>query len=301
MDYKKIFDDFEKRYGEKCSAAFFIGKPLIFFSKPALTLGCTVSTGGALAVLPRRDGRLIVQVTGSDFFLSCNACDFKNNNDKRIVRLLLRAEKYGVTTGGAMLLFCRDTELDLPAEPLLLCAMRSFCRGAEDACELIKHFDSFEENMIALSSKKDRATIFDGRSVSYAPLPDSQVKIVLCHTAFDGHIKQRADSSAAKDALGALSSGDIEKFGELLNRETEALLSKNKLKATDHLFRTARQLGDAYGSGILEDGGIFSIVKNSRVDTFMHNLGAEYEKHFGKCPDFYVTRTEDSGISIPVS
>ncbi len=300
MNYKKIFTDFEKRYGEKCSAAFFVGKPLIFFSRPALTIGCSVSTGSVLSVLPRRDGRLIAQVSDSDFFLSCNTNEFKNNRDKRIVDLLMRAEKYGVSIGGAMLLFSQSTELSVPNEPLLFCAMRSFCQGAEDARELALHFDNFEENTIAVTSKKDRVTVFDGKNVQYAPLPDSQVKIVLCHTGDDEPVKHRPETVSAKDALSALSSGDIAKFGELLNRETNAVLSKNKLKRTTSLFRTALRMGDAYGSGILEDGGIFSIVKNSRVDTFMHNLGSEYQKHFGNCPDFYVTRTEDSGISIPL-
>lgn len=300
MNYKKTFADFEKRYGEKCSAAFFAGKPLIFFSRPALTIGCCVSTGSALLVLPRSDGRLIAQASGSDFFLSCNTNEFKNNRDKRIVDLLLRAEKYGVSVGGAMLLFSQSTELLVPNEPLLFCAMRSFCRGAEDARELTLHFEKFQENTISVTSKKDRITVFDGKNVQYAPLPDSQVKIVLCHTGSEEPVKHRPEVVSAQSALSALSAGDIEKFGELLNRETEAVLTKNKLKQTTALFRTALKMGDAYGSGILEDGGIFSIVKNSRVDTFMHNLGSEYEKHFGSCPDFYVTRTEDSGISIPI-
>ncbi|MBO5060107.1 MAG: hypothetical protein J6C82_04255 [Clostridia bacterium] len=300
MNYKRICTDFEKRYGGKCEELFFTGKPVIFFSRPAMTVGCSVSVGGCVALAKRSDERLVVQFSDSDAYLSCNKLDFKYNKDKKIIDLLLQAEKYGVKVGGAAILMYYNSELSHPFRPMMLSALSGFCDNAPQPAELIKHFDGFEKNMICVSSRKDTLTIFDGQRLQYAPMPDSQVKIVLCSIKEKSLIKHRAEDGTAADAVTALHRGDIERFGALLNKETELLIKKNKLRSTEKLFKEAVGLKDAYGSGILEDGGIFSVVKNSRVDAFMHNLGTAYEKQFGARPRFYVTRTEESGTRIPV-
>lgn len=298
MDYKKIFTDFEKRYGESCENAYFIGKPITFFSRQGFTVGTSVSTGGVIVLSKRDDNRVIVEFSDSDDFISCNKIEFKYHKDKEIIKYLLDAQEYGVDVGGVRILMYYNTSLDVPKLPLLFSALGDFCKNAPKACELIKHFDNFCENMLALSSRKDCVTVFDGQRVQYLKLPDSDVKIVLSNIGEKISISKIPQDSSAKDGTDALLRGDLEKFGKFLDKDTKWILENNKVRGVKKLFDAAVRLGDAYGSGILADGGIFSVVKNNRVDTFMHNLGAEYEKHFGARPDFYVTRTEDSGVSV---
>lgn len=299
MDYNKIFTDFEKRYGEKCQSAYFVGKPITFFARSGITIGCAVSVGGVLALSKRSDNRLIAEFSDNGDFLSCNILDFPYNKDKKIINTLLQTEKYGVKIGGARLLIYHNTSLTHPFEPLLFTSLSGFCGKVPPASELIKHFDNYEQNMLCISSKADCVTVFDGQRIRHIPFPDSELKIVLCQIEEKVTIKKFPSDNSAQDSIELLQRGNFEKFGNSLNKETKWILDHNKNKKTQQLFDTAVWLSDAYGSGILEDGGIFSIVKNSRVNTFMHNLGSEYEKHFASRPNFYVTNTQDSGISIP--
>ena len=298
MDYNKIFTDFEKRYGKKCEEAYFVGKPIVFFSRPAMTAGCSVSTGGCIALLGRDDDRVEVQFSDSTEFLSCNRLDFKYNKENKIIKLLLDVEKYGVEVGGAKIFIFHNTALSSPFSPMFFSALGEFCKNVPPPEELSKHFDEFEKNMICLSSKKDHVTIFDGQRIRYLPFPDSQVKIVISHIGEGQAIRNFPQDKTAKDGLDALSRNDWEKFGNALNKEATYIADKNNLKKVSRLLGVAKRLNDAYGSGVLEDGGIFSVVKNSRVDAFMYDFGTEYKRYFGGCPDFYVTRAEDSGIKV---
>ena len=300
MDYKKIFTDFEKRYGVKCDNAFFVGKPLTFFSRCGITAGCALSIGGVIALSCRDDDRLIAEFSDNSDFLNCNKLDFPYNTDKTIIRILSDVEKYGVKIGGARLLIYYNTDLTHPLMPLLISSLCGFCENTPPASELIKHFSDYEKNMLCIASRADCMTVFDGQRCRHLPLPDSELKIVLCRITENISVKKYPQDGTAKGAIEALKRGDFEKLGKLLNKETDWILSHNKNRKTQQLFDTAVRLSDAYGSGILEDGGIFSLVKNNRVDTFMHNLGSEYEKHFGARPDFYVTKAVDSGIQIQV-
>lgn len=300
MDYKKIATDFEKRFGKRCSSMFFCGKPLTFFSRPGMTLGCSVSVGGCLAVLPRTDDRVTLQFSDSDEFIRCNIAELRYNKGKRITDLLIKAEKYGAKIGGADILMYYNSGLTHPVCPMLLTSLSGFCKSAPEPREIIKYFENYEENLICMSSRRDRLVTWDGQEAAYLPLPDSEFKIVLCSIKEKVILKKSESGGRADDAKTALISGDAEKFGALLSLETSAVLKGSRARTTCHLFETEEKLKDALGSGVLPDGGIFSIVRNNRVDTFMHNLGSTYEKHYGKRPDFYVTRAEDSGIRVPL-
>lgn len=298
MDYNKIFTDFEKRYGEKCEAAFFVGKPIIFFGRTGMTSGCSVSVGGCIALSRRQDERIEVQFSGNTDLVSCSRLNFKYNRQNEIINLLFEMEKYGVKTGGANIFMFYNTELESPLYPMFFSAMGSFCKNTPNPHDAAKHFDDFEKNMICLSSKKEHITVFDGQRPRYFPFPENEVKIVLSYVGEPISVKNTPEDGTANDGISALSAGDWEKFGYALDKEGKELIARNGLKRIKNLFESAKEIGDAYGSGILEDGGIFSVVKNSRIDAFMHNLGARYEKYFGGCPEFYVTRPEDSGIRV---
>lgn len=300
MDCKKIATDFEKRFGKSCSSMFFCGKPLTFFSCPEMTIGCSVSVGGYAAVLPRTDGRITVRFSDSNEIISCNAAELKHNKGNRITDLLIRAEKYGAKIGGADILMHYNSELAYPVCPMIFASLVGFCKSTPEPREIIKHFENYEENLICMSSRRDRLVAWDGQKKEYLPLPDSEFKIILCSIKERVILRGCEAGRGAADAKTALISGDAEKFGALLSRETSAALKNSRARNTCRLFETEEKLKDAIGSGILSDGGIFSVVSNKHVDTFMHNLGCAYEKQYGKRPDFYVTRAEDSGIRVPL-
>lgn len=300
MDCKKIATDFEKRFGKSCSSMFFCGKPLTFFSRPGMTIGCSVSVGGYIAVLPRTDGRITLRFSDSNELIRCNTAELRHNKENRITELLIRAEKYGAKIGGADILMHYNSELTHPICPMLLTALVGFCKGTPEPREIIKHFENYEENLICMSSRRNRLFSRDGQNEEYLPLPDSEFKIVLCSIKEKVILRKGEAGERAAAAKAALISGDAEGFGALLSRETSAVLRNSRARSTCRLFEVAEELKDALGSGVLSDGGIFSVVRNNRVDTFMHNLGGAYEKHYGKRPDFYVTRAEDSGIRAPL-
>lgn len=301
MNFENIYTDFEKRYGVQCKRAYFIGKPIIFFDCPGLTVGTAVSAGAFVSAAQRDDGRVIVQFSDNTKFLNSNILDFEYYKDEKIFDLLMKVQRYGVKVGGVRLLLSRNTKLYMPDDMMLLSSLDSFCTNVPEISGLITHFNNFEKNIISVSSRCDTAVVFDGQNARYAPFYDSDVKVVLCNIKEKINGKISSQEAGASDAVSALETGDFENFGNILNSQTEKYFANNKReKKSKQLFEATVKLGDAYGSGVLEDGGIFSVVKNSRVDAFMHNLGAEYERYFGGYPDFYVTRAEDSGIGHDV-
>ncbi len=297
MNFQKISGDYNKRYGKECTGMFFTGKPVVFFSSGAITVGSCLSVGGCAAVSGRDDERIVIQFSDSDRYLSCNIIDLKHNDDEDIFRMLKKARDCGAKLSGADVLLYYNTKLSHPYIPLMLGAMEELF--SEGMHEIIKHFDEYGKNKLCLSARRGTVSVIEGEGVNYYNLPDDELKLVLANVKENVCRADECSEGFIRDALEVLSKGDYEGFGEYLNRNTRRILDKSgSLKKTKHLFETAVSLKDAYGSGMLEDGGIFSIVKNNRVDTFIHNLEREYEKYFGSGPDFYVTRTENSGIRI---
>lgn len=298
MDFEKIRNDYKKRYGRDCSNIYFAGKPLTFFSRPASAAGCAVSVGGAVALSRRCDDRFVAEFSDNSDYFSCNLGALPEIRDNEILRLLTEIKKLGISPGGAELLIYRNTDLPRNFPPLFLTALGGFCDNAPPVAELIKYFPNYTENRLCIASRADRLTVLDGNRCSFYPLRSSQVKIILCRVCGGFAVKNRPSDSSDRDAIDRLHRGDLVGFGKILTRETERILRLNKCGKADRLFRTAVRLGDAYGYGIFGDGGIFAVVDDSRADTFMQRLGAEYETHFGARPDFYVTRAESSGIEI---
>lgn len=298
MDFEKIRNDFKKRYGRDCAGVYFVGKSLTFFSGPGITVGCAVSAGGATAVARRGDGRFIAEFSDNSDYLSFSL-DAPPKNGGELVRLLSEVKSLGVKPVGAEMLVYYNTDLPRNFLPLFLTSLGGFCDNVPPASELIKHFPGYAENILSVISLSDRVTVSDGGRRAYYPLEGSRFKIILCRVCDGIVIKRRPTcSDDAFDAADRLRRGDTAGFCELLSRETERILRLNKCKKAERLFRTAMRLGDAYGFGILEDGGIFAVTENRLADTFMQRLGAEYEQYFGARPEFYVTQTESSGIEI---
>ena len=169
-----------------------------------------------------------------------------------------------------------------------------FKKGAE-----MRFFENYEENLISVKSKSNHITSLSGKKAEYLPFHNQKYKIVLSAILEKVDIKDYATTST-DDAREALINQDMEGFGRILNKSTDIFLKKCRAKKSRKLYFAAKELGDSLGNGILPSGGIFSIVENSRVDTFIHNLGSACEKYYGDKPKFYITEAEDSGNTLPL-
>lgn len=292
MDIEKIKTDFEKRYGKSCKRIFVAGLPITFFSKNASRISGCLSVGEALAVSPREDGRITVQFSGTDKEESFNIKEIEWHREKRIARLLMAAQKLGVTPSGGDIFVFRNSRITNLFEPLVLGALSAFCENALPKEKMLSHFENYGYNLACLSGKSKALTVTDGQRLYNLPFSEDY-KIVISYIG-EGLHKKTVESKNIGEATVAIKRGDIKSFCQLLNKETEAILSGTKGNRLTDLFHIIKKSGDACGSGILQ-GGIFSVVENDRIDTFIHNSLSEYRKYCGGGPDFYVTDLEDSG------
>lgn len=291
MNCEKIKTDFNKRFGSECESIYFAGKPITFLKGKGKMLGCGVSVGCYLAIEKRDDDRLMVQFSDSDRFLTVNTNELEIARDNEIFTLLSEVKQLGVKVGGARLFFYTNSALYTPKKTILLSALGAFCRNVPDGTNILRHFEHYDSAMTERCGKENYLFLYDGAGGRYLPLPKERYKIVLCHVE-DKKIKEYALTESRIDtAIEALEKGDFSAFGKILNSETERLIKKNSGKATKNLFKTAVELGESLGNGVLDEGGIFSIVENKNVDSFVRNISLEYRRYFGKDPDFYVTDT----------
>ncbi len=296
MNYNKIYEDFNKRFGHEKEYAYFVGKPIEFFSCRGITAGCCVSVGGTIVLSRRNDDRIIVQFSDNDDFINCSKTELENNKDKKICGFFLEAEKYGVNIGGAEILLHYTSEISHQYRQLLMSAMPSFCANVPQKRELAALFDDYGENILAAYARENTLSVIGGGDVNYLPFSDNAVKVILCYAECGGKYELTGNAKIAETALSALSDGDYEKFGAALNRYTDGLTKKeNCSRSARRLHEISMRTDGAYGSGLTSDGGIFAVADNARVDFYMRRVSEEYRKFFGSAPKFYVTRSENSG------
>ena len=106
-----------------------------------------------------------------------------------------------------------------------------------------------------------------------------------------------------KESVKALKSGNIEKFGELMNASHDSLQYDYEVSCDelDNLAQNARKLPYVLGSrmtGAGFGGCTVSIVKTSKIDEFKAVLGEAYLKTFGHEASFYVSEIGDGGHEI---
>ena len=104
-------------------------------------------------------------------------------------------------------------------------------------------------------------------------------------------------------AIDALGAGDIKEFGALMNASHDSLRHDYEVTGfeLDTMVNEARKLGGVLGSrmtGAGFGGCTVSIVENAAVDTFIAEVGKNYEAATGIKPSFYVTETGDGGKEI---
>lgn len=298
MDFEKIKTDFEKRYDRTCEKIYFAGMGLELFSENARSLSGCVSIGEAMALAKRDDGRITIQFSGTDSMASFNVTEIKRYQGQRFAHLLGKAETCGISLQGADIFIFKNSRITDLLEPLTLGGLSAFCEKVPRKESLLPHFEKFTENMITLSGKKRSVTLFDGQRATHIPFFSGKCKVVITYSGGDFLIIKKSSGSALEDAISALKKGDMEKFGFLLDKDTQNLLRDKKWERQESLFRCAKTTKDALGNGIIPCGGVFSVVENNKVDRFIQGVLTMHQKHFGGAPDFYVTDFVDSGYFV---
>lgn len=296
MDFEKIKTDFEKRYGKACEKVYFAGQGIELFSENAKRLSGCVSLGEAMAVAKRDDGRITVQFSGTDGMIAFNVTEIKRYRDQRFARLLEMAQNCGITVSGADIFIFKNTRITDLLEPLTLGGLSAFCQNVPRKEALLPRFKNYEENIITLSGKDKCITLFDGQNIKHLNFFGGKCKVVIAYAGGDFPTLKKPEKASLEDAILALRKGDMEKFGALLDKDAERLLKDNRCDRQEEIFLAAKATKDAFGSGVMATGGVFSVVQNDKVDRFIHNVSAGYQKHFGGEPDFYVTDFVDSGF-----
>lgn len=298
MDFEKIKTDFEKRYDRKCEKIYFAGMGIELFSENAYTLSGCVSLGEAMGVAKRDDGRITVQFSGSDSMSSFNVSDIDAHLGMRVPRLLKNAQSCGVKVGGADIFIFKNSRITDLLEPLLIGGLSAFCEKVPRKDALLSRFENYGKNLITLSGKEKRVTLFDGQRVTHLPFFGGRCKVVITYVGGDFmHIK-RTSGSSYKDAVSALRKGDIKNFGMLLDKDTQKLLKENKCEQVEGIILATRATKDALASGIIPCGGVFSLVENHKIDRFIQEVSSYRQKYFGGVPEFYVTDFVDSGYFV---
>lgn len=117
-------------------------------------------------------------------------------------------------------------------------------------------------------------------------------------TITDDVIRRRAhhvvtEIKRTRDAVDALKVGNVEKFGKLMNASHVSLRDDYEVTGTalDTMAEEAWKIDGVIGSRMT--GGGFggctvSLVRDEAIDTFIEQVGANYEKRTGLKPDFYV-------------
>jgi galactokinase len=105
------------------------------------------------------------------------------------------------------------------------------------------------------------------------------------------------------DAVKALKAGDITKFGKLMNASHASLRDDYEVTGPelDCMAEEAWKIDGVIGSRMT--GGGFggctvSLVKDEAIDTFIKQVGENYEKRIGIKPDFYIAEIGNGATRI---
>ena len=106
-----------------------------------------------------------------------------------------------------------------------------------------------------------------------------------------------------EDAVKELKAGNLKKFGELMNGSHASLRDDYEVTGVelDTMVEEAYKIDGVIGSRMT--GGGFggctvSLVKDEAVDTFIKEVGVNYEKRTGLKPVFYVAEIGDGGKQL---
>jgi hypothetical protein len=297
MDFEKTAKSFEKHFTSKCEEICFSGMPLTILKGEDMSLSTALSVGGCIALSKRNDGRFNARFDDNGKHIMFNVAEADYHKDEPMIEFFTRPENLGAQLFGADMVFEYNTNVYDEYEPLLLSAMYTFCDKMPKIDKIKTCLTDPKRDFVSMIGKKDAVLLHGNGKYTYIKFPDIAVKIVLCIAKDNNYIKE-TDIMTLEFATKTLALGDYTAFGEIITREHRYGIKEGKIgKKSKEIFELAEKLNDACGLGFLENGGIFAVVMNSRVNAFVQNLKKEYETYYGAGPDFYVTRTENSGIN----
>lgn len=129
-----------------------------------------------------------------------------------------------------------------------------------------------------------------------------------CHLLTDDVILRRIRHVITEDdrvlkSMEALNNGNIIKFGEYMNGSHDSLRDDYEVTCfeLDTMVEEARKIKGVLGSrmtGAGFGGCTVSIVEDYAVDTFISEVGKNYEEKTGLKPEFYVTEIGNGGTEI---
>lgn len=112
-----------------------------------------------------------------------------------------------------------------------------------------------------------------------------------------------SEIARTEEAVGQLKAGNLERFGELMNGSHDSLRDDYEVTGNelDTMVNEARKIEGVIGSRMT--GGGFggctvSIVKDEAIDTFIEQVGKNYENTVGIKPEFYVAEIGDGGKKL---
>lgn len=105
------------------------------------------------------------------------------------------------------------------------------------------------------------------------------------------------------DAVTALKAGDLQKFGILMNGSHDSLRDDYEVTGNelDTMVEEARKIKGVIGSRMTGGGfggSTVSLVKDEAVDTFIEQVGKNYQARTGLKPEFYVAEIGDGGHRV---
>ncbi len=105
------------------------------------------------------------------------------------------------------------------------------------------------------------------------------------------------------ESISALKSGDVKRFGELMNQSHDSLRDDYKVscRELDVMVEAARKVKGTLGSrmtGAGFGGCTVSLVKDESVERFQKEVGEEYVKLTNLKPDFFVCKASDGARRI---
>lgn len=112
-----------------------------------------------------------------------------------------------------------------------------------------------------------------------------------------------SENDRVLNSVKALNSGDLIKFGQLMNASHDSLRDLYEVTGVelDTLVEEARKIKGTIGSrmtGAGFGGCTVSIVKNESIDEFIEKVGKAYTDRVGLFASFYVSSTGDGGVEI---
>lgn len=107
-----------------------------------------------------------------------------------------------------------------------------------------------------------------------------------------------SENQRVLDAIEALQSGNLIKFGHLMNESHDSLRDDYEVTGIelDTLVEEARKVNGVLGSrmtGAGFGGCTVSVVHNDALNNFINSVGMAYKAKIGLKPDFYIAEIGD--------